>query len=231
VTKESYDLKVTQMRGVYMPKNTFLNLEEEKRNKILKSAISEFSANGFEKGNVAAIAKNAGVSKGSMYQYFNDKKDIYLYCIEKAYEISLKYVENRTKEYYKMSVFDYTYLGFKNAWSFLVDEREVYILLENAAFDMNSDIGSEVLKIIYRDSVSVFNSITEMIDMNKEKGLIKTQVSTDLILIYITAISAKFKEKMLFIAKEKGKKVCDMSFEDFEPLIKDMISLIKNGIG
>ena len=213
-----------------MPKNTFLNLEEEKRNNITTSAIREFSAKGYEKGNVAAIAKNAGISKGSMYQYFNDKKDIYLYCIEKAYEISLEYIENVTKEYYKMSVFDCIYLSYKNTWSFFIDEREVYILLQNAAFHMNNDIREAVLKILHKGSAPVLKSVTEMIDMNKEKGLITTNISTDLIMIYLTAISSKFKEHMLIIAKQKGREVCDMSFEDFEPFIKDMIYLMKNGI-
>lgn len=214
-----------------MPKDTLLNLPEKKRNKIIRAAVSEFSNKGYEKGNVSAIAKRAGVSKGSMYQYFNDKKDIYLYCFENAYEISLRYIEDKTKAYENMSIFDYMYLAFKKSWPFLVDEREMYIFIQNAYLDINSEVHSEVIKIVYRDSLPYLKMLTEMIDMNKEQGLIKTKISTDLILIYVEAISSKFKEKMRIIAKENGKEVYDMPFEKFEPLIKDMISLMKNGIG
>lgn len=214
-----------------MPKSTFFNLNEEKRRKIIKSAIGEFSLKGYEKGNISHIAKAAEVSKGSMYQYFKDKKDLYLYVVEAAYVISLEYVVDVTKEYYKMSVFDYIYLGFKNTWDFLYEERETYLLLQNAYFEGNSELKEEVFNIIMRNTGEFYESITKMIDMNKEKGMIKSSVSTELILMYLTTVSSKFKEKMVFLAKQKGSEICEMSFEDFEPMIKDMISLIKNGIG
>ncbi|NMC57670.1 MAG: TetR/AcrR family transcriptional regulator, partial [Eubacteriaceae bacterium] len=41
-----------------MPKDTFFNLNEEKRIKVLKSAVSEFLDKGYEKGNIETIAKN-----------------------------------------------------------------------------------------------------------------------------------------------------------------------------
>ncbi|MDD3224708.1 MAG: TetR/AcrR family transcriptional regulator [Clostridium sp.] len=214
-----------------MPKDTLLNLEEKKRNKIIRAAVMEFSNKGYDKGNVSEIAKEAGVSKGSMYQYFNNKKDIYLYCFEKAYEIYLRYFEDKTKKYEKMSIFDYMYLAFKMSWPFFVDKREMYIFIQNAYFDINSEVHSEVIKIAYRESKPYLKMLTEMIDMNKEKGLIKTKISTDLILMYLEAILSKFKEKMKIIAKENGKEAYDMPFEEFDTLIKDMISLIKNGIG
>lgn len=214
-----------------MPKDTLLNLEEEKRNKIIEAAIKEFSQKGYEKGNVGSIAKNAGVSKGSMYQYFNNKGDVYLYCIEKAYEIALKYVDKVTKDCYKMSIFDYIYLSFKNTWSFLIDERDVYVLLQTAVMDTNNVMREKVIEIINNDSKKIFEDVVKNININKEKGLIKTDISTDLILMYVTAIISKFKENMLIMANKKGKEFYETSFDEYEPVIKDMISLIKNGIG
>lgn len=48
----------------------------EKRKRILDAAIAEFSANGFEKTNAKAIAREAGVSIGTFYAYFSDKKNV-----------------------------------------------------------------------------------------------------------------------------------------------------------
>jgi AcrR family transcriptional regulator len=62
-----------------MPKETFFNLNEEKQEKVMRSAISEFLKHGFEKGNIGDIAKNAGVAKGSIYQYFENKRELFLY--------------------------------------------------------------------------------------------------------------------------------------------------------
>ncbi len=59
-------------------KGTFLNIPEEKRNKILSVAMSEFANNGFDNANINTIAKKAGVSVGSLYKYFNTKTDLFL---------------------------------------------------------------------------------------------------------------------------------------------------------
>ncbi len=62
----------------YYCKPTFLNISEEKRNKILLVAISEFANNGFENANINVIAKKAQVSVGSLYKYFDTKTDLFL---------------------------------------------------------------------------------------------------------------------------------------------------------
>jgi AcrR family transcriptional regulator len=64
-----------------MPKETFFNLNEEKQEKIMRASISEFSRYGFEKGNIGSIAGSAGVAKGSMYQYFQNKRELFLYSV------------------------------------------------------------------------------------------------------------------------------------------------------
>ncbi|MCA2000505.1 MAG: TetR/AcrR family transcriptional regulator, partial [Chloroflexi bacterium] len=56
-----------------MPKQTFLNLPEEKRQAVVRAAIDEFADYGFEASSVNRIVANSGISKGSFYQYFEDK--------------------------------------------------------------------------------------------------------------------------------------------------------------
>lgn len=67
-------------------KENFDKLSEEKRNKILDAAITEFSDYGYNSANINKIAQNAGVSIGSMYKYFNNKQDLYLSIINFSVE-------------------------------------------------------------------------------------------------------------------------------------------------
>ena len=60
----------------------------EKRNKIIDAGYQLFCEKGFHNTNTAEIARLAGVSTGIVYNYFKDKKDIFLYVIE-AYENSI----------------------------------------------------------------------------------------------------------------------------------------------
>ena len=53
------------------------NMEEEKRNRIINSALEEFSKNSFEKASTNNIVKKAGISKGLLFHYFNNKRELY----------------------------------------------------------------------------------------------------------------------------------------------------------
>ncbi len=59
-------------------KPTFMNITQEKRDKILSVAVNEFAHNGFDNANINTIAKKAGVSVGSLYKYFDTKTDLFL---------------------------------------------------------------------------------------------------------------------------------------------------------
>ena len=65
-----------------MPKSTFYNLNEEKREKIKKALKKEFTKHNFEKASISNIIEEANIPRGSFYQYFEDKEDALKYIIE-----------------------------------------------------------------------------------------------------------------------------------------------------
>ena len=65
---------------------TFFRLSEEKRERILAAARREFSEHVYEKSSINRILDEAGVPKGSFYQYFDDKSDLFYLCINSVYE-------------------------------------------------------------------------------------------------------------------------------------------------
>ena len=50
--------------------------KQNNKRAILDSAISLFNENGYEKTSIAQIARKAGVGKGTVYSYFDNKKSI-----------------------------------------------------------------------------------------------------------------------------------------------------------
>lgn len=69
-----------------MPKSTFYNLNNEKKEKIEKALKNEFSKYTFEKASISSIIKEAQIPRGSFYQYFEDKEDALKYLIENFLE-------------------------------------------------------------------------------------------------------------------------------------------------
>jgi len=65
-----------------MPKPTFFNLPDDKREQILKIAIDEFADNDYASASISRIVVRAAIAKGSFYQYFADKEDLYAYLLD-----------------------------------------------------------------------------------------------------------------------------------------------------
>lgn len=56
-----------------------MNLEVEKRDNIINSAMKEFSTNSFQKASTNIIVEEAGISKGLLFHYFGTKDKLYKY--------------------------------------------------------------------------------------------------------------------------------------------------------
>lgn len=67
-----------------MPKQTFLNLPEDKRQWIIDCAVGEFAEYGYSGASISRLVSAAKIAKGSFYQYFEDKEDLYGYIIDYA---------------------------------------------------------------------------------------------------------------------------------------------------
>src|SRR5690625_1465403 len=65
-----------------MPKQTFFNLSEEKKQVIITVARKEFSRVPLYEASIANIVKDADISRGSFYQYFEDKEDLFFYVLK-----------------------------------------------------------------------------------------------------------------------------------------------------
>ncbi len=64
-------------------------MKDSKIDRIIKSAIKEFSKHGYKKTSINSIVESAGVSKGLLFYHFGTKKDLYIYLVKyltKVYE-------------------------------------------------------------------------------------------------------------------------------------------------
>ena len=103
-----------------MPSDTFLRLNDEKKKKLIDASFKEFSLNNFNDASINRIIKDAGISRGSFYMYFVDKKDLYFYLLEQYSEILIdnmkKDLINNKGDLFKMFQDNIrrTYNSFKN---------------------------------------------------------------------------------------------------------------------
>ncbi|HSV96246.1 MAG TPA: TetR/AcrR family transcriptional regulator [Spirochaetota bacterium] len=68
-------------------KDTFDKISDKKREKIIKISTVEFAEKGFNGANVNVIANKAGISIGSMYNYFSSKEHLFLTIVDEGYKL------------------------------------------------------------------------------------------------------------------------------------------------
>jgi AcrR family transcriptional regulator len=79
-----------------MPTQTFWNLPEEKRQALLDIAIEEFADNEYAHASISRIVARAGIAKGSIYQYFEDKQDLFLYLLDLSNQTRLDFIRQES---------------------------------------------------------------------------------------------------------------------------------------
>ena len=67
-----------------MPSPTFQRLNQKKRTRFIHEAYKEFSLNTYQGASITNLVKTLGIAKGSVYQYFNDKEELYRFLVEEV---------------------------------------------------------------------------------------------------------------------------------------------------
>lgn len=70
------------------------DVSEKRKNQILDAAMEIFSNMGFHKARMSDIAESSGLSKGSLYWYFENKNDLINHLLARVFEPELKDLRN-----------------------------------------------------------------------------------------------------------------------------------------
>lgn len=142
-----------------------------KKQLIIQAAIEVFSKNSFQSSSISEIAKRANVAEGTIYQYFNNKEDLFFSIpIEKTKEFCRElelHLQGITGALNKIRKFIWYYLYF---------------------FKMNSDYGRTLMLEMrvsksfiktkaYRSFKNFTNRILEIIQEGQREGIIRKDVN------------------------------------------------------
>lgn len=124
-----------------MPTQTFFNLPEDKRKRLIAGAMKEFSSQSLNDASISNIVKNAKISRGSFYQYFEDKNDLYFYLIGKFRynyrRLMFKCFEEEDGDFFR------GYKKFGEKYILYIMESPKFGFFENMYLHMNYQINQE----------------------------------------------------------------------------------------
>jgi len=199
-----------------VPTETLANLRAEKQKRIFDAAVSEFSMKRFSQASINQIIKMAGISRGSFYQYFSDKEDLYLYLLTEIGKEKVV-IAKQTKALYPeadwFEVHRYMTQSILN-WA---RERPLYHQI-SLLMDLDDSDFISKLRQSLPDGV---NQLTALIKRDQQRGLIRPEVDPALIVEIFNAL-------LLHLSKEYYKTGCNEAM-----LLRKMAAihaLLKEGI-
>ena len=159
-----------------MPKQTFLNLPDEKRQIIVDAAINEFAEYGFEKGSTNRIVSNSGISKGSFYQYFEDKQDVFMYLLTVLEREKMEYFKDKHPPSMNMDTFQYFRWMMKEGMEFNTSNPHLTLAISRVMIGEGMYYGNTFAENRQRS----LQALRTMIEGAIDKGEVDPSVDVDL---------------------------------------------------
>lgn len=204
-----------------MPKKTFFNLDEDKKNRVLSSAITEFVNNGYSKASITRIVNSAEIAKGSFYQYFKNKYDLFKYIVELAVEKKLDYINESISKYDKeFDFYEYWKMLNKAGIKFAKDNKD----LANISLTLIKNKEKEEFNDIIKDLKPLSD---EMFEELIRKAQRKGQIRKDIDLKYISHLLYK---SSFFISEYFLEESNFDNYDNYLPIVDKMMEIISFGI-
>lgn len=175
-----------------MPKQTFLNLPAEKRAQIVDAAVEEFAENGLENASTNRIIASSEISKGSFYQYFDDKQDVFDYLVGLLGEEKLAFFADKRPPDTKLDTFGYYRWMIKTGMEFNSSNPRLVQAISRVLLNEGAYYGKEFEK--YRKQTT--DSLQSMIQQAIQNGEVDPSIDVELAVMvmetWTNAISTYF---------------------------------------
>ncbi|WP_019306671.1 TetR/AcrR family transcriptional regulator, partial [Mycobacterium avium] len=134
-----------------MPTVTWARVDPARRAAIIEAAESEFGAHGFSRGSLNVIARKAGVAKGSLFQYFADKRDLYAFIADIGSQRVRGYIEQLIRELDPARPFFEFLTDLLDGWvAYFADHPHERALHAAATLEVDTEARISVQNVIHR---------------------------------------------------------------------------------
>lgn len=169
-----------------MPTVTWARLDGQRRAAVVAAAEAEFAAHGFSRGSLNVIARRAGVAKGSLFQYFADKRDLYAFISDVASQRVRVYMEDRIRELDSSRPFFEFLTDLLDVWVvYFAEHPRERALHAAASFEVDTDARVSVRAVVHRHYLEV---LRPLVQDARARGDLHRDADTDTLLSLLLMI-------------------------------------------
>jgi AcrR family transcriptional regulator len=169
-----------------MPTVTWARVDPARRAAVIEAAEAEFGLHGFSNGSLNVIARRAGVAKGSLFQYFADKRDLYAFIADIGSQRVRAYMEDLIRELDPSRPFFAFLTDLLDAWvAYYAEHPRERALHAAATLEVDTDARVSVRSVIHRHYLEV---LRPLVRDAQARGELRPDSDTDALLSLLLLI-------------------------------------------
>jgi AcrR family transcriptional regulator len=218
-----------------MPSDTFYNLSDEKRDRFLAAAFREFALYDYDRASVSRIVAELGIAKGSIYQYFHDKRDLHAYLLSEAAARKLEFMSAAVEQDERIDFFSLHELIMTAGARFDLSHPHLSLIIYRA---MQESTDPEQIAIAEELRAQSGEFLRGYLVIAAERGEVRTDVDIDLAAHVVNTLSLALEP---YLRAKYGyshlKQLVDGSRElpftdaELQEDIREVVSIMQHGIG
>jgi TetR/AcrR family transcriptional regulator len=209
------------------PKKTFENLSYEKQERITRAAMEEFGQKGYGGASINVIVQSLGIAKGSIFQYFGDKKGLFLFvfshCMEQVKDY-LRKTRDATKDQDLFTRLETTLIAGVN---FIRKHPFIYRFYMKILYEPSIPFRDEILLSIRRYSFDYLKSLLET-------AKTRTEISSDLNIsqaaFLLDAVMDRFLQTQTIEHLDAGLGLFQCEQKEAEKWAAGLIGILRTGL-
>lgn len=210
------------------PKNTFWNLSAAKREKIEAVLVREFATNGYQKASLNSIARDTGIAKGSLYQYFDNKEMIFLFVFDRFTELVKKMVgQPERAAVQSFSFWEAIRQVLIAGMAFIDSFPDYFQLYLNVLFEQDVPRREELIARVRLFSMEYFSPL---IAAGQQGKSIRADISVAMIVFMIDAVLDRFLQGYACAYLDGGLHLAEKKSADLQEEIDELIAVLRSGL-
>lgn len=209
------------------PKQTFVNLPREKRENVVRAAVIEFAEHGYQRASLNNIVKRLGISKGSLYQYFDNKEALFLHVFD--------HFTQQVKQHVKASVADNGQDDFfavarqvlLAGITFIDNHPEYFQVYLKVLFERDVPRREELVARVRLFSLEYFGPLA---DRAVGQGILREDISAHKVVFILDAMLDRFLQGYAQPYLDGGLALAGMSSERLHNEIDSIVAVLRTGL-
>jgi AcrR family transcriptional regulator len=211
-----------------VPQNTFENLPDKKRERVLAEATQEFAKHGYHQASVNRIVERLGIAKGSLFKYFGNKQGIFEYIFGHAvnqFKKPLKDIRDSTSG---KDFFERIEKSLLAGAAFITAHPHIYRIYLKMLFQEDFPLRNTFLAEVRQASTKF---LRPLVDQGIESGQLRNDLDPEMAVFHLDSVMDRFLQSYAVAHLDGGIGLYKADHELLKNKARAVTDFLRHGLG